>query len=237
MAWHCQDYGGFVKETQEAHDNATMVMSILGGNLHWGMAAVCAALGNFDAESEYNPWRWQYDTRIPYGDSRIGVVCGRNTAHAYGIFQSDPAANYIYRGQNYSGYAPNYSDQPGSPSDGTAQMYYLDWVCSNYTDGSCGGWRENYGSSIPFATFKAQATPSTYTIAELTKIFHDGYERSATWSSSSTRRINAAQYWWDYFSQQPPVPPIPPTPRTRMPLWMMCRKKEIYIRKGNHKCQ
>lgn len=208
MPWHNKNTYGYLKESTEAQDNATMCMDIL-TSLGWGKAAVCAALGNFQEESGYNPWRWQSETVLPVGDSRIGVVCGGNTGHAYGIFQSDPAANYIYRpeAQSFTGYAPNYSNQVGGQNDGTAQMHYLNWVCSNYSDGSCGGWNENYLNAIPFSIFKIQEDQSQYAMGSLTRIFHDGYERSATWGSSGYRRTQAAIYWWNYFQGYTPTPP------------------------------
>ena len=207
MAWHNKNTYGYVRTSQEAADNATMVMDIL-SSLGWGKAAICAALGNFEEESGYNPWRWQSETILPRNSANIGIVCGGNTGHAYGIMQSDPAANYIYRteAQAFSGYGPNYSDQTGSAYDGTAQMHYLNWVCTNYSNGACGGWNENYLSAIPFATFKAQTDLSNYTIDALTKIFHDGYERSARWSSTGATRIAAASYWWNYFQGYTPAP-------------------------------
>ncbi len=208
MPWHNKTTYGYVRTSSQAEDNATMVMDIL-TSLGWGKAAVCAALGNFEEESGYNPWRWQSETRLPVGDSRIGVVCGGNTGHAYGIFQSDPAANYIYRpeAQSFAGYAPAYLNQAGGQNDGTAQMHYLNWVCSNYSDGACGGWNQHYLDAIPFSTFKIQQDLSTYTIAQLTKIFHDGYERSARWAQTSATRIDAAGHWWTYFQGYTPVPP------------------------------
>ena len=217
MPWHAKNTYGYLKESTEAKDNATMVMNLLSG-LGWGKAAVCAALGNFQEESGYNPWRWQSEQVLPTGDSRIGIVCGDNTGHAYGIFQSDPAANYIYRtqAQQFPNYAPNFSNQAGSPNDGTAQMYYLNWVCTNYSDGSCGGWNASYLSSIPFAQFKQQDDLSQYSIAQLTKIFHDGYERSARWAATSADRIGAAEYWWDYFGGY--VPPVPPPTGRKLPI-------------------
>lgn len=214
MAWHNKNQWGYLRSSQEAKDNAEMVFDIL-WSLGWKTAAICAMLGNVEEESGYNPWRWQSETVLPSGDSRIGVICGSNTAHAYGLCQSDPAANYIYRdiSQSSQGYGPNYSNQSGSPNDGTAQMHYLDWVCREYTDGSCGGWRNDYLSSIPFNIFSVQDDTSQYTIAQLTKIFHDGYERSARWAQSGSTRIAAAEYWYDYFSGYvPPEPPTPPTP-------------------------
>lgn len=233
MPWHNKNTYGYLKESTEAHDNATMCMDIL-TSLGWGKAAVCAALGNFQEESGYNPWRWQSETILPVGDSRIGVVCGNNTGHAYGIFQSDPAANYIYRpeAQSFAGYAPNYSNQVGGQNDGTAQMHYLNWVCSNYSDGSCGGWNENYLNAIPFSIFKAQEDLSQYPIGSLTRIFHDGYERSATWTSTGYRRTQAATYWWDYFQGYTPTPPAESSAWFGVFYILKKRKKQgIYYRK------
>lgn len=223
MPWHAKRRYGYETDSVEAKDNAKMVMDIL-SSLGWGKAAVCAALGNFRAESDYNPWRWQGEVVLPVNDSRIGVVCGDNTGNAYGIFQSDPAANYIYRqqAQSFPGYAPNYADRAGSPNDGTAQMHYLNWVCSNYSDGSCGGWNENYRDAIPFSDFKVVQDYSRYPIGRLTKIFHDGYERSATWDTTGYRRTQAAMFWRDYFENY--VPPVPPTPTGRkLPLFFYLR--------------
>lgn len=233
MPWHNKNTYGYLKESTEAHDNAQMVMDIL-TSLGWGKAAVCAALGNFEAESNYNPWRWQSETVLPVGDGRIGIVCGGNTGHAYGIFQSDPAANYIYRpeAQSFTGYAPNYSNQVGGQNDGTAQMHYLNWVCSNYSDGACGGWNQNYRDAIPFATFKGQTDLSVYSISQLTKIFHDGYERSARWDSTASTRIGAAQYWWDYFQGYTPTPPSEGSAWFGVFYILKKRKKQgIYYRK------
>lgn len=208
MPWHNKNTYGYLKESAEAHDNATMVMNIL-YSLGWSKTAICCALGNFEAESGYNPWRWQSETILPVNDSRIGIVCGSNTAHAYGIFQSDPAANYIYRteAQGFPGYGPNYSDQAGSQNDGTAQMHYLNWVCRHYSDGSCGGWNQSYHDAIPFADYIAEQSDTNATINSMTKVFHDGYERSATWYSTGSDRMAAARYWRDYFSGY--VPPLP----------------------------
>ena len=219
MPWHNQNTYGFLRTSQEAQDNAEMVYNALYA-LGWKCAAICAMLGNVEAESNYNPWRWQWEQILADNDSRIGIVCGGNTAHAYGLCQSDPAANYIYRpvSQSAAGYGPNYSNNPGSQDDGSAQMVYLNWVCENYTDGSCGGWNQSYLSAIPFATFKVQEDETNYTIDQLTKIFHDGYERSDTWSSTGTTRQAAAHYWYTYFQGYVPPTPPPPTP---IPVWEM----------------
>lgn len=236
MPWHNKNTYGYLKESTEAHDNATMCMDILTG-LGWSKTAVCCALGNFEAESGYNPWRWQSEVILPAGDSRIGVVCGGNTAHAYGIFQSDPAANYIYRtqSQGYYGYGPNYSNQVGSQNDGTAQMHYLNWVCRQYTDGSCGGWNQSWRDAIPFADYIAEQDTSNGTINRMTKAFHDGYERSATWHSTGSDRRAAARYWRDYFAGY-----VPPEPSSNA-VWfgvlhvLQKRKKQIVLYNKRHR--
>ena len=95
MPWHVKATGwGYTRTSQEAKDNATMVMDVL-SSLGWGKAAVCAALGNFEAESVYNPWLWQGDEPLATTDGRIGTVGGGNIGHAYGLMQADPAANYV----------------------------------------------------------------------------------------------------------------------------------------------
>ena len=43
----------------------------------------------------------------------------------------------------------------------------------------------------------------------LVKIFHDGYERSATWTTSGSRRQAAAAHWWEYFGGYVPPGPGP----------------------------
>lgn len=226
MPWHVKATGwGYERTSQEAKDNCTMIMNIL-YSLGWGKAAICAACGNFERESVYNPWLWQGDNPIPVGDSRIGTIGGTNTAHAYGLMQSDPAANYVSEPtcRSFPNFGPNYANQTGNQSDGEAQMYYLNWVCTNYQDGSRGGWNNNHLDSIPFSTFKAQNDLSSYTMAQLVKAFHDGYERSATWSTTGSTRIAAGEYWWNYFNgYDPPTPPTPPTPSRKLPLFFYTR--------------
>ncbi len=226
MPWHVKATGwGYTRTSQEAKDNATMVMDVL-TSLGWGKAAICAALGNFEEESVYNPWLWQGDVPLATTDSRIGTVGGGNTGHAYGLMQSDPAANYVSEPicRSFPNFGPNYANQTGNQNDGTAQMHYLNWVCTNYQNGSRGGWNNTYLDAIPFNTFKVQNDLTNYTMAQLVKGFHDGYERSARWPQTGANRIAAGEYWWDYFGGYvPPVPPIPPTPSRKLPLFFYLR--------------
>ena len=226
MAWHNKRTYGYLRTSAEGIDNATMIYGIL-SNLGWSLPAVCAMLGNCESESGYNPWRWQSEVVLPVGDSRIGYIGGGNTGHAYGLVQQDPAAKYIYRtyAQQQPGYGPNYSDREGSEYDGTAQLHYLHWICS---DPAGGEWLP--GSSayyMPFSQFTA-ATIEQYTLDYLTRVFFWSYERG-TWDSG---RVTAANYWYDYFQGQPPPPPPPPPPATGGRRWLLFKMVKNHKYRG-----
>lgn len=203
--WHAKNTYGYLKESTEAIDNATEIANQLTG-YGWTLAAIAAALGNQEGESGYNPWRWQYEEVLPYGDSRIGEIGGGNTQHAYGLFQQDPAAKYLKRpyAMALSTYAPNYADRAGQPHDGNAQVNYLHWICSNPNGGewqSSGGWGAEY--KMPYSDFINNTQGQT--VGYLTHTFFYGYERG-TWGDN---RVTAANYWYEYFSGHPPTPTPP----------------------------
>jgi len=201
--WHAKRTYGYLKESAEAIDNATEIANQLTG-YGWSLEAICAALGNQEGESGYNPWRWQYEDVLAYGDYRIGEIGGGNTQHAYGLFQQDPAAKYLKRpyAMALSTYAPNYADRAGQPHDGNAQVNYLHWICS---DPNGGEWQSSGGDGssfkMPYSDFITNSRNQD--VAFLTRTFFWGYERG-TWGSN---RITAAQYWFNYFSGHPPTPP------------------------------
>lgn len=219
--WHAKAQYGYLQTSIEAKENAEMFYGVM-NSLGWCLEAVSAALGNQAGESEYNPWRWQGDVVLPVGDARIGTIGGGNTAHAYGLFQQDPAAKYIYRpyAQSLPTYAPNYSDRAGQPHDGDAQCRYLHWICS---DPNGGEWLPNasqaHGLGMPYADFIANTR--NYSVAQLTRTFFGCYERG-TWSHT---RPDSAEYWYNYLGGiTPPVPPTPPTPTGRkLPLFFYLR--------------
>lgn len=208
------------RTSQEAYDNAKMIYDIL-SYCGWHLPAVCACLGNCEVESEYNPWRWQGDYVLPVGDPRITY---QNT-HAYGLYQQDPAGKYIYNtyAQSLYGYGPNYSDRTGNTFDGSAQTFYLHYICS---DTSAGEWGDYWGSPyyMPFAQF---IVDEEHSIDFLTETFRVGYERG----EASPRRAQAANYWWDVFQgvtpDPPPDPPDPPTPpgdrHRSIPVWLFVK--------------
>lgn len=221
MPWHNKNTYGYVRTSTEAQDNAKMVYDTLSA-LGWKTNAICAMLGNVEAESGYNPWRWQGEVVLPVGDSRIGTIGGDNTGNAYGLCQQDPAAKYILRAyaQALPDYGPNYSNRRGSETDGTAQLQYLHWICAQ---GPAGGeWIPSSSATygMPFNTY---INDETHSMDFLTRTFFWCYERG-TWYND---RSVAASYWLNYF--QGYVPPEPPTPEAPpisvIAAYILARKK------------
>lgn len=210
MAWHAKPTYGYTKESSEAIDNATEVANQLLG-YGWVLEAVCAALGNQEGESNYNPWRWQYEQVLPYGDPRIGEIGGGNTNHAYGLFQQDPAAKYLKRqyAMGLPTYAPNYADRSGQPHDGNAQVNYLHWICSDPSGGEWDSDTSHNSHNMPYADFIGNT--QNRSVEYLTYTFFWGYERG-TWGNN---RVTAANYWYQYFSDNPPTP----TPTGDASIW------------------
>lgn len=200
--WHAKNTYGYLKESAEAIDNATEIANQLSG-YGWVVEAIAAALGNQEGESGYNPWRWQSEDVLPYGDPNIGEIGGPNTQHAYGLFQQDPAAKYLKRpyAMALSTYAPNYADRAGQPHDGNAQVNYLHWICS---DPNGGEWQSSGGTGasykMPYNDFITNSQNKD--IGFLTHTFFYGYERG-TWGNN---RVQAARYWLNYFTEHPPTP-------------------------------
>lgn len=223
MAWHVKNTGAYARTSQEALENAQEVYNVL-YSLGWCLEAVCAALGNIEHESGYNPWRWQSDTVLPVGDARIGYIGGPNTGHAYGLCQQDPAAKYVYRSyaQALAFFGPNYSDQPGNTRDGQPQLEYIHWICS---DPGGGEWDPDPGHNpynMPFADFYANTQNKG--VSYLTRTFFHGYERG-TWSST---RVTAADYWYQELGGYTPTPPPSLDPRWAAVLHLIQRRKYYY---------
>lgn len=229
MAWHVKNTGAYARTSQEALENAQEVYNVL-YSLGWCLEAVCAALGNIEHESGYNPWRWQSDTVLPVGDARIGYIGGPNTGHAYGLCQQDPAAKYIYRSyaQALPYFGPNYSNQPGNPRDGQPQLEYIHWICS---DPGGGEWDADTSHSLynmPFADFIANT--NNLPVDFLTRTFFYGYERG-TWSNT---RITAANYWVTELGGYTPTPPTGLDPAWTAVLYYVIKKHggNLVLQKG-----
>lgn len=192
MAWYAKSTGAYAKEDAEAVNNAIEIYNTLGGR-GWSINAVSAVLGNMEAESGYNPWRWE-------DDSVQSVDGSHYFSGGYGLPQFTPARKYIYNtnAQGYPGYAPNFSDQAGAATDGNAQILFIHYFADYYATDA---FPESYEE------FKA----STQSIAYLTEAWCRNYERPQDPAATMALRITAAQYWYNILIDEP-EPPQPPGP-------------------------
>ena len=206
MPWHNKATGAYARESNEAYDNALIAWGIL-SRRGWGLLAFCGFWGNVGSESGWNPWRWQSDIVLPVNDPRISSQNG----HAYGLAQWDPASKYITGGRNYSGYAPNYSNQSGGANDGTAQVNFLD-----DTAVSSGQYfpNPNYNYQISYANYKLITYPQ-YSFDYAARAWFHNYERG-TWDN---QRTVSCQYFYNKLSGVTP-------PGSGVPIWLMFKMKE-----------
>lgn len=222
--WNSKAIGGYDRTSVEAQQNAVMCWALL-GNLGWTLNAVCGLWGNVEAESAFNPWRWQGDTVLAEGDYRIDI----STGHAYGLCQWDPAGKYInLGGRDYDGYGPNYSNKQGSLYDGTAQMHFLHYDADYIPTASY---------PISYSSYKS----STADPRDLAKAWLLNFERPLNQSEAAQNyRASLAYWWWNFLSEgtpitpgepivPPPPPPIPPQP------WDVSKSKFIFYLKPHWK--
>lgn len=225
--WNVKVYGAFDKNQVEAQQNAVMAWALL-GNLGWTLNAVCGYWGNVEAESGFNPWRWQSDVVLSSDSPLIGYPGSGSTGHAYGLCQWDPAGKYIKAPENlyheYAGFGPNFSDQQGSLYDGTAQVMFLN----------------DNADYIPTPTFPmsyAEFKSSTADPRDLAKVWLLNFERPYNQSTAAQEyRAGLAYWWWNFLSQGQPIvpgepivppapPPVPPQP------WDVKKSKFVFYLK------
>lgn len=222
MAWHAKATGGYNVESTEAIDNAYMAAAILLSQ-GWTLKSISALLGNAGVESGLNPWRWESDY-VPTYNEFLGWQGEVAQRHGYGLFGFTPASNYINNNnqQAYSayGYAPNFSDRAGRPSDGEAQLrYFIPTVSPNWTHNLFYYYDDNFvgiGVDISefywltFEQFMAgyDGSGNEMSVAQLTGAFELCYEKPADWAAANTyfARVNYAEYLYNVLSQNPPVP-------------------------------
>lgn len=207
MAWNAKAVGPYARTSDEAIENANNIYGLLYSK-GWTLNAVCGLLGNLGAESGYNPWRWQNDV--------IGSSSGSPwTNMGYGFTQFTPASKYIdaAAAKLFPGYAPNFSDRTGSPSDGYAQMLFVDEYADYYATTA---YPETY------AEFKASEQTPSY----LAKAWLYNYERPADPGATEAARAENADYWWTTLSGEPPPDPPGPGPGKgrKMPIYFYLRK-------------
>lgn len=204
-SWHNAVTGGFGRTSTEAFQNALQTYKKL-SSLGWSLNAICGVYGNMEAESGYNPWRWESDAVPSYPST---------PSYGYGLPQFTPSSKYISdsAAQGYTGYGPNWSDHTGNQNDGDAQLEFI----HNYAD--------YYPTSTYPLTF-AEYKISTYNAGLMARAWLYNYERPADPASTEDARAEAADYWYGILSvYDPSAKKIKP--------WMTARKehKNGYIRR------
>lgn len=137
--WYAKNTSGYNIGTTEANGNCTEIYNTL-NSMGYSFISVCAIIGNINRECSFNPWQWEnwygYNTRIVKNINSSGTYY-RNQNGGYGLMQftpypptphpnTQPYVDSAYAQQS-SYYAPNFYDSPGSPTDGVAQLDFMDY--------------------------------------------------------------------------------------------------------------
>ena len=204
-SWHAHTYGGYSRTSNEAFENAICTYRKL-SSAGWTLNAICAVYGNMEAESGYNPWRWESDSVPSYPST---------PSYGYGLPQFTPSGKYISSSyaQGYQGYAPNWSDHQGNANDGDAQLQFIDEHADYYSTSAY---------PLSYSEYKA----STASAGTLAKAWLYNYERPADPASTENDRAAAAEYWYGVLAiYDPGAKQVRP--------WMAQRKKvkNGYIRR------
>ena len=223
MTWHAKPSGAYARNSTAGIDNIFEFRTQLST---WPVECVAGILGNVQAESGFNPWRWQGDR---YGTSR-----------GYGLFQYTPASDYLA----LSGATPNLSvtdvTTGATPQDANRQIQafrtnelgkWVDRCWRKYwnDDGTWDGtplypelWTERtrilntwgHGNAISLAEF-----------ADITDIYDACFVFLACFDGPKVpnigaRNTNAGKIYeilTGVTPPSPPDPPIPPPPPTPTP--------------------
>lgn len=204
MSWQATPTGWWSHGDPEALQNALEIWSLL-GRRGWTKKAVCGLLGNFGQESGYNPWKWEGNVILSSTDPSLDTT----QVHGYGFGQFTPPGKYLHSSyaQAYPGFAPNYSDIAGNPSDGNAQILFID-EHADYIPTTAYPWS--------YAEYKRQITP---TVETMVRAWFANYERGNPSVANMPYRISEGNAWWSILPDNPPGPG--PIARKGMPLWMM----------------
>ena len=190
--WHAKTYGAYDRSSSEAVENAICTYNLL-TSLGWTLQAMCAVYGNIEAESGYNPWRWEGDN-VPSSNESPG--------YGYGFPQFTPSGKYINssEAQANEGYGPNYTDWQGNIFDGDSQLRFIDQYADYDPD-------TPYGYNISYEEFKT----GEYSPEYLAKAWLHNYERPRDQSESvELYRASIARHWYDLLIPFDPSEPIPP---------------------------
>lgn len=216
--WHARQISGwsaYARTDQEAIDNGMEFLSIL-MSLGFTKEACAGIWGNVGNEGGYNPWMWEGNQQIASTDSYNLDV---SRSHGYGLFQYTPASKYVWDAtcQAFAGFSPNYLDVAGTPNDGNAQVYAMDYLAKK------GDYFINPNHNFPLSyTDYMSSTQSPEYLAEA---WMWNYERPSTQygEQSLPNRRADARYWYDLWGGV--VPPTPPTGSSKFKWWLYTRRR------------
>lgn len=243
--WHAMSVGGYSRDTQEAHDNAVMIASILMSK-GWSLQSICGVLGNIQGEGAMNPWRWDSNTYFPTEQQAL------QDQAVYGLFNYTPFMGYRNLGNSYPGFGINYNDgndnNTGSILDGQAQILFMhddifEVIQTPYT------WSQNIGHYYDYEPYFSQDGISIdfiygvngytaitkqefiegvgYTPEEMALVFELCYEHPAAYAAAGgfyQFRAETARYYYDYLSTVP-IPPFVLDSKTKWIYWLKPRWK------------
>lgn len=218
--------GAYTIGSRAWQDNAAQINSFFNQE-GYTIDAQAGMMGNMQAESGMNPWRWQGDRY--------------NLSGGYGLYQFTPARSYIPGCKDVAGYAPNLSTSQitsgAQPSDGYAQLTVFNedrlgkWVSTcwrPYWD------REEYwelwgvrthvldtwgnGERISLSQFKTIDDPYHAAFC-----FLACYEGPAVPNMDTRWQFTQEIYTYLTGDTPPPEPPIPGR-GSRSKIWMWLRK-------------
>lgn len=238
MAWYAKPKGGYSRTSPEGITN---IFNYRTEFSTWSLESVCGMLGNVQAESGLNPWRWQGDR---YGTSR-----------GYGLFQYTPASGYI----NLSGATPNLSvdttTSGATPEDAIRQIQAFRTNELGKWNSSCwrSYWNDDHGNPLyaDLWAYRSQVlarwgSSNSISIAEFSEC-GDMYDATFIFLACfegprvpnlSARNTNTAAIYQILTGDPPPTPPEPPIPPPPPEppagdfdlnkFLMYCKRKKIY---------
>lgn len=210
ITWHCKPYGAYARTSSEAYQNGICVFNLL-SSLGWTPQAAAAFWGNVEAESGYNPWRWESD-QVPSSNEFPD--------YGYGLVQFTPSGKYIENSaaQANDGFGPNYTDWAGCIFDGDSQCRYIDEYADYFIN-------PLYDYPITYDEFKH----GEYSVEYLAKAWLHNYERPGDQSEEvEMYRAAVASFWYAYFTGVEPTDPIPPHGGTIRPIFPAGEKASHY---------
>lgn len=221
--WHCKPTGAYNRNSDEAFENAICTYNLL-NSLGWSISAICGVWGNIEAESGYNPWRWQSDNVLNSNDT---ITIAESTLHGYGLVQFTPAGKYIYaqEAQTNAGYGPNFSNEQGSEYDGDSQFRYI----NDYAD-----YIATASYPLSYADFKINQMGPEYSAVAWLLNYERPYDQG---QAVQDYRASIARYWYDILIQYDPSDPIGPDGSGRItdyskPFKFMFYLKPHYKKRG-----